>query len=333
LFLIKIGFFGLSEELVEPTKQYIEICAWSIFPAAIFVGLKEFLQAYEKVVFANLTMLLSVILNIILNVILTFVFNFSFIHIEAMGIVGLSIATLVSKIFSAILILIYCIPLFKGAYVYSKKYIKTLFKVGTPISLAVFFEFLGFNMTAILIGKFSALLTAVHNIILCIANFTFMIVLSIANAASIKIGYFNGKKDKLNVVKYAKANVFLAIIVCLFTFSLLIFFSDEIISIFSPDKEVLELSKKILKIAMCFLFFDGIQGACVGILKGLKDTKIIMLATLFGYVFVAIPLGCYLAFCKNIVLEGFWIGLALALFLMAIITSTKVILKIKQNKN
>ena len=333
ILLAKIGFLGLSAELVEPTRQYIEICAWSIFPAAIFVAAKEFLQAYEKVVFANLTMLLSVILNIILNIILTFGFDFSFIHIEAMGIVGLSIATLVSKIFTAVLILIYCLPLFKGVFVYSKKYIQTLFKVGTPISLAIFFEFLGFNMTAILIGKFSALLTAVHNIILCIANFTFMIVLSVANAASIKIGYFNGKKDKLNIIKYAKANIFLAIVVCFATFSLLIFFSDGIISIFSPDKEVLQLSKKILKIAMCFLFFDGIQGACVGILKGLKDTKIIMFATLFGYVCVAIPLGCYLAFCKNIILEGFWIGLALALFLMAVITSSKVILKIKQMKD
>ena len=83
---------------------------------------------------------------------------------------------------------------------------------------------------------------------------------------------------------------------------------------------------------MAFLFFDGIQGACVGILKGLKDTKIIMFTMLFGYLIIAIPLGCYLAFHKGIILEGFWLGLALALFFAAIITSSRVIYDIKKLK-
>ena len=83
---------------------------------------------------------------------------------------------------------------------------------------------------------------------------------------------------------------------------------------------------------MCFLFFDGIQGACVGILKGLKDTKVIMIAMLCAYLLVAIPLGSYLAFKHNIVLEGYWLALALALFLVAIITSIKVVVNIRRIK-
>ena len=84
---------------------------------------------------------------------------------------------------------------------------------------------------------------------------------------------------------------------------------------------------------MAFLFFDGIQGACVGILKGLKDTKIIMFTMLGAYLIIAIPIGCFFAYRRGIVLEGFWIGLALAIFLMAIITSSKVIVNIRRMKN
>ena len=157
--------------------------------------------------------------------------------------------------------------MFKTPFEKSKQYIKDLFKIGTPISCAIFFEFLGFNMTAILIGKFSSLFAAVHNIILCLANCTFMIVLSIANATSIKVGYFNGKKDKQNIIKYSWANIFLVLCVCFVTFSIFLTFPDAIVSVFSNDSEVLRLSKNILKIALCFLFFDGIQGACVGILR------------------------------------------------------------------
>ena len=332
LMLAKIDIFGLSPDMVDYVKEYIAICAWTIFPAAIFVALKEFLQAYEKVVFANVLMLFMVIINLALNIVLTFGYDFGFTQIPSMGVVGLSIATLISKTLVTVFMLIYCIPLFKTPFEKSKKYIKDLFKIGTPISCAIFFEFLGFNMTAILIGKFSSLFAAVHNIILCIANCTFMIVLSIANATSIKVGFFNGKKDKQSIIKYSWANIFLMICVCIITFSILLAFPSQIVSIFSNDPEVIRLSKNILKIAMCFLFFDGIQGACVGILKGLKDTKVIMIAMLCAYLLVAIPLGSYLAFKHNIVLEGYWLALALALFLVAIITSIKVVVNIRRIK-
>ena len=327
-----IDFIGLDPNMVEYVKQYISICSWSIFPTIIFVAIKEFLQAYEKVVFANVLMLVMVLLNIVLNIFLTFGFSIGNYAIPALGVVGLSIATLASKTLVTIFMLLYCMRLFRDKFEYSKNYIKDLIKTGTPISLAIFFEFLGFNLTAVLIGKFSALYAAVHNIILAIANCTFMIVLSIANATSIKIGFYNGRKDKQNIIKYSNANIFLVICVCIVSFMILGNFSKEIAQIFSNDPEVIALTQKIIVIAMAFLFFDGIQGACVGILKGLKDTKIIAYTMLGGYVLIAIPLGIYLAYVQNIVLEGFWIGLALALLFAAIVTSTRVIYNIKKMK-
>ena len=330
IMIFNVNIFGFDSELVAPIKQYMEVCAWSVFPVAIFVALKEFLQAYEKVMAANVIMLIMILINLVLDVVLTFGVDIFNIKIAGMGLLGLSVATLVSKIISAILILAYCLPLFKTPYEKGKKYVKELFKIGFPISASMFFEFLGFNLTAVLIGKFSAIYAGVHNIILCIANFTFMIVLSVANATSIKVGFYNGRRDKENIVKYSVSNIFITLCVCFVTFNLLFFFSDKIISIFSNDLEVIELSKKILKIAMAFLFFDGIQGANVGILKGLKDTKIIMFTMLCAYMFIAIPIGCYFAFQKGIVLEGFWTGLALALAFACLVTSVRAIYDIKK---
>ena len=325
-----IDLIGLDPNMIPYVKEYISICSWTIFPVAIFVAIKEFLQAYEKVIFANILMLVMVFLNLFLNIILTFGFKFGSYVIPELGIVGLSIATLASKTLVTILMLLYCLKLFKGAFEYSKNYVKDLIKTGVPISAAIFFEFLGFNLTAVLIGKFSALFAAVHNIILSIANCTFMIVLSIANASSIKIGFYNGRKDKRNIIKYSFANIFLVLCICIVSFLILGNFSEQIAKIFSTDPEVILLTQKIIIFAMAFLFFDGIQGACVGILKGLKDTKIIALTMLGAYVLIAIPLGMYLAYCQNIVLEGFWTGLALALLFAAVVTSSRVIYNIKK---
>jgi len=329
IFLFNIDLIKLSPDMVNYIKEYIAICVWSIFPVAIFIAVKDFLQAYEKVVFANILMVLMVILNLVLNIILTF----GFYNIQPLGVVGIAISTVISRTIVVILLLIYCFSLFKKKFFNSIEYIKDLLKIGAPVSMAMFFEFFGFNLTAVIIGKFSSLYAAVHEIILCIANFSFMIALSVSNAASVKIGYYNGAKDKENIIKYSKANFLIIMLICICTFSILSFWHNEIISIFSKDIEVINLSKSILKIAICFLFFDGIQCANVGILKGLKDTKIIMYTMLLAYMLIAIPIGCYLAFYHNIILKGFWIGLALALFSAAIITSLRVIYNIKKMKN
>ncbi len=326
IFLKYIDLINLSPDMLPDIKNYIAICAWSIFPVTIFTAIKEFLQAYEKVRFTNFLMILMVILNLILNIVLTFGYG----KIPALGVTGIAISTLLSRTIVVLIILIYCIPYLKDKFKFSKKYLKDLFKVGTPISVAIFFEFLGFNLTAVLIGKFSSLFAAVHNIILCLANFTFMIVLSVSNAASVKIGYYNGCSDKKNLIRYAACDILLVILICLITFTILGLWQNQIIAIFSSDYEVLDLSKQVLKIALAFLFFDGIQGACVGILKGLKDTKIVMFTMFFAYMFIAIPIGCYLAYCKNIVLQGFWIGLALALFFASVVTGLRVIYKIRK---
>ena len=331
IFLLFIDKIGLSIDMLPDIKQYILICAPAIFPATIFVAVKEFLQAYEKVIYTNFLMLFMVILNTILNVVLTFGCGM----IPSMGVKGLSIATLSSRIISMVLILLYCIPLIKPKikieYENIKSYVKELMKVGAPISLAMFFEFLGFNLTAVLIGKFSSLFAAVHNIILCIANFSFMIMLSIANATSVKVGFYNGKKDKNMIIKYSVSNILLIILICFIMFIVIGLWHEEILSLFSKDINVIYWSKKILKIAMCFLFFDGLQCATVGILKGLKDTKIVASTMVLGYVIIAIPTGIYLAYAKNLVLEGFWFGLALALFTVAFVTGIRVIYKLTKS--
>ena len=76
LLLKYVDIIGLSPDMIGYVKEYIAICAWTVFPVAIFVAMKEFLQAYEKVVYANILMLLMVIINLVLNIVLTFGFDF-----------------------------------------------------------------------------------------------------------------------------------------------------------------------------------------------------------------------------------------------------------------
>ena len=107
LLIYKINLFNLSPDLVQPIVDYAKIAIWTIFPASIFVAVKEFLQAYEKVIFANVLAFITVVLNIILNVILAFGYDFGAFNIPEMGVSGLALATLIAHIFSAVVILVF----------------------------------------------------------------------------------------------------------------------------------------------------------------------------------------------------------------------------------
>jgi MATE family multidrug resistance protein len=75
----------------------------------------------------------------------------------------------------------------------------------------------------------------------------------------------------------------------------------------------------------CFQLFDGLQVTLSGVLRGLSVTRQSSIAVFIGYWLLGIPLGYFLGFHQNMEAQGFWIGLAVALALVAIMLS--VVLK------
>ena len=157
-----------------------------------------------------------------------------------------------------------------------------------------------------------------------------MFPLSVASAMSIKIGFSNGENNILNVKRYVLSGIFITLVFVFFIALIYVFFSKPLLSIFTNDIEVIKVALPVMTVVVCFLLFDGIQCAASGALRGLKDTKPIMITMGVAYLLIGIPTGCILAFKYNIVLIGFWIGLALALFSACVISSTILIRKIKK---
>ena len=326
-YIIKhVDVIGLTPDLYPLVVEYLDISSWGMFGGLMFMALKEFLQAYEIVIFPNLITVFQIFLNLFLNV----AFVFGMWGFPELGVKGLAIASLIVRTAGGIVIFLYCLPFLKGRSRRVKTYIKELLKTGWPISFALFFEFLGFNTTAVLVGKFSSTLAAAHNVIITVTSLTYMFPMSVSNAIGIKVGFANGEKNILNVKRYSLAGVYLSVIFMGLNAIVYFLWPELLLSLFTQDKNVIAASLPVIHIVLCYLFFDGIQCACVGSLKGLKDTKPIMITMAIAYVIVGIPLGSLLAFKYNIVLMGFWTGLAVALFCACIISSTILIRKIRK---
>ena len=190
---------GLSNKIIGDTVEYLKISTYSIFGIFLFTALKEYLQAHEIVVFPNIMITLGVILNLILN----FSLVWGFWIIPELGTKGLAIASLSVRTFLGLAVFFYCIRLLKGSvYKNTGKYIKDLIKTGAPIAGAMFIEFLGFNIVAVLVGRYEPIYAACHNIIISVTSGVYMLPFSISNALSVKVGYANGAKHIIDIKRY-----------------------------------------------------------------------------------------------------------------------------------
>jgi len=323
-----IDKIGLTPTLTPMVKQYLDIASFSIFGAYIFNALKEFLQAYEIVILPNLISIVAIFGNLALCFILVFgLFGF-----PALGVKGLAITAVIVRSLMGLVLLFYCAKFFKGKINKATSYIKDLFKIGWPISIAIFLEFSGFNVTAVLVGKISSALAAAHNLIITFASVTYMVPMSISNAMAVKVGYANGENNFLNLKRYSIAGIFLILVFMSFTAFLFVTIPKNLIEIFTTDITVLALALPVMFIVACFQIFDGLQIAFSGILRGLKTTKPILLTTALAYWIIGIPIGCILAFKYHIVLAGFWTGLAIALFVASFVSGGILLLKFKKLK-
>lgn len=307
-FIPFIDKFGFESHLNPLIKDYFFITAFSVFGGYLHYMSKEFLQSFEIVLFPNLLTIFCIFLNLGLNII----FAFGFGIIPEMGAKGLAIASLFVRYFMGIILFLYCFKKIKIKYHKDKNYYKDMLKVGIPSSLAIMIEFVAFNSITVIMGRVSGVYAAAQNIICTITSIAFMVPLAIGNAAGVKVGFSNGAQKFKSLKQYA--NIALILSASFMAFSAIIVATAPgiVTSLFTNDKELINVCVPIIYMLCFFQVFDGLQAAFAGIFRGLKRTEIIMLGNFISFWIVALPLGCVLGLYFKFNLIGFWYALIVA---------------------
>jgi MATE family multidrug resistance protein len=312
--------------LVPMIKQYMFVTAFATFGGYLHCAVKEFLQAFEVVVFPNLVTAFAVVLNVVLNIVLVFGFG----SIPSLGVLGLAIASFVVRYFMGFVLLIYCFKLMNFKNYKDFEYYKNLIKIGIPISCAILVEFIAFNSIAILMGRVSGVYAAAQNLVCTLTTVSFMVPLAISNAIAVKVGFANGAGNITDLKKYSFVGIVISVgfMAC----SALVFatFPEFLVKLFSQDEVLIKISIPILYILSIFQVFDGLQVALSGIFKGMKRTGVVLLANFIAYWLISIPLGCTLSFKYGLKLKGFWYGLCSAAIILCGIMLTMLFYNIKK---
>lgn len=325
-FIPIIDKLGFEPHLAQLVKDYFWIISFSIFGAYLHCMSKEYLQAFEIVVFPNVLTVICIFVNLILNII----FAFGYGPIPEMGTKGLALSTLITRYLMGGILFWYCFHKTNIQHYKDKEFYKDLLKVGTPSSLAVVIEFIGFNATTVILGRISGIYAAAQNIVCTLTTVSFMIPFAISNATAVKVGFANGAKYYKSLKTYAFTGITMAVAFMACSAIVVGTFPKFLVSLFTKDQELINVCIPIV-FALCFFqVFDGLQVALAGIFRGLKQTGIVMISNLIGYWLVSIPLGCLLAFKYNMDLLGFWYGLVCAAVVLCSIMFTTMLIKFKK---
>lgn len=313
-----VPYMGFEAHLVPDIKAYTSIVSFSLLAMFLFQGMRCFLLSFEIVKLPNVIIMVSVLVNLILDII--FIFGCG--PIPSMGVVGAAIATLLVRIFCAVVLFCYIFKFIDWKSKIDFEYMKNIFKVGFPIGIALMFEFFAFNIITILVGRESGLLSATHNILVSLSSLTFMIPLTISTAVSVKVAYFYGAMKKLEIKRYSLAALISGVGFMIFVSLILILFPVQIIKLYTDNIEVLSIILPIIPVLAVYQVFDGLQAVAAGVLKGFKKTKIVSIGVLLAYWAVGMPVAFACVGKYNLSLKGYWIALAVSIIVMGFVFST-----------
>jgi MATE family multidrug resistance protein len=89
--------------------------------------------------------------------------------------------------------------------------------------------------------------------------------------------------------------------------------------LFTDDRDVILLVSQVLPLCAAFQLFDALSANCSGLLRGLGRQEIGGYVNIFCYYVLAMPISFGTAFGLGWQLQGLWLGVALALGLVAAI--------------
>ena len=322
-----ISYLDQPLEVQYQAKSFMRILGISSIPLMVFQTYKQFIEGLSVMRPAMIIALLANIINVFGNWVLVFG-NLGF---PALGLNGSGWATFASRLFMALAIMGYVMNnKFFKQYDVSFHYrsinwpvIKKILSLGLPSGFQYFFEVGAFSFAVIMVGWLGTKQLAAHQIAINLASISFMAVLGISVAGSIRVGNAVGMKDIVETRRAGFTASLLGASIMFVAGVIFVLFRNFLPTLYVSDEVVISYASSLLVIAALFQISDGTQAVGIGILRGLTDVKIPTAITFIAYWIVGLPVGYLLGFTFELGVQGVWIGLLLGLTTSAIMLTLR----------
>lgn len=318
-----LRLFRQPAAVIPETVTYVHITAASMAPFLAFIVIRQSLQAMHRLAPIVVTIIIANVLNALLNWMLIF----GRLGAPQLGVTGAAVATVIGRWMMLFLVVAlawrdlrpHLERLQRDSWAFIS--LRRLLAIGLPIGFQQFLEFSAFAAVGLLMGSFGALQVAAHHIALNLAALTFMVPLGVGAAAAVRVGHAIGASDPARARRAARVAYVIGAAFMTSTAIVFLTFARPLAELYTSDASVVAIAAVLIPIAGIFQVFDGSQAVGAGVLRGLGDTKVPLIAMLGGYWLIGIPVSIGLGFRSGLGPVGLWWGFvaglaAVALFLL-----------------
>lgn len=323
---------GQEPKLAALTQEYLQIFGFAMVPALLLQVLISFLAAMDRARMVLWGSLAGAVLNAVLDYGLIFG-NFG---LPEMGLRGAAVASVVTQTLIFLIAAGFAtLPREMRPYQLFVRFwrpdwpaLAQVFKLGLPIGLTSLAEGGLFSASAVMMGWIGTLSLAAHGIALEIASLTFMVHLGLSSAATVRTGRAQGRQDALALRQGALASILLSGGFGLFSVALIVLLPHQLLGLFidpaDPLKpQLLAVGTRLLMVAALFQLADAAQVMALGLLRGLRDTRVPMILAAVSYWLIGIPAGYLLGFTLGLGGVGVWFGLVFGLTVAGVLMMTR----------
>ena len=318
--IMLLGQLDISPEVYRIARGYLMpyLITGFMFPAFF-----AFRSTFEGVGDIRPVMVFN-FLAFFLNGILDYILVFGKLGFPAMGGIGAAWATTVVMTFLLVAMTAYGrnasnmkpLQLYHQFAGPSAAAIKDILRLGIPIALMIAAEIGFFAIIPMLIAHLGANVLGAHAITNNLDSLAYMIPLGIGQALTIKVSHAQGRKDPVAARQICLTGFKLVFLLAMVLGLIKITLRHEFAALFSPEAEVQIIAGTLLLYSAALGYFDSVQMASSGALRGYKDARIPLIIQVIAFWVIAFPIAYSLALTdfwgEPMGVFGFWTGLVIA---------------------
>jgi MATE family multidrug resistance protein len=318
-----LKYWGLPPGVLRLAVPYFSVLTWSLLPLLLYAAFRRYLQAMGLVAAVTFALISANLINAFANWLLVF----GHLGLPALGTRGSAVATLISRIYMASVLLLAILVHNRrghlGLFGVSRRFdtagIRRLFRLGLPAAAQVTLEFGVFSAVTVLAGRVDEASLAAHQIVLTLAGLTFMVPLGVGSAGAVRVGHAVGRRDQMGARRSGWTALLLGVSSMSCAAAAFLLIPVPLVHVFTSNRAVVALGVSLLAVAAMFQLFDGLQGVATGVLRGLGDTRTPMVTNLLGHWLLGLPVGYSLCFFAGWGVVGLWVGLSMGLVVVGIV--------------
>ncbi len=295
-----ISLFTKDERVIKVGASYLRIVSFSFLPMSISFVFSFILRTMH---FVKLSLFASII-GIGSNTLLNYFLIFGIWVFPRLNVQGAAIATIIARFLELLFLVIFiyiknlpCTINFDHFKKSEKGFLSKFLKISLPVIFNEMLWSLGVTIYTVIYARISTSAVAASNIALTIERFAFVIFIGLANASSVLIGNFIGKKMYKTAIDLANKGLIFSFISGILIGSLIYFLTPFILILFKVSLEVKEIVKGIIFIYSFIVCLRAMNVLLiVGIFRSGGDTTFSLIVDAGAVWFFGIPFGLLAAF-------------------------------------